>query len=250
MGAFAQVWGSLLPLRWYMQILFDQAARGVPLADSVRAVPDPRRPGARLLRARLVAAARHRPASRPTRGGRPRSADRTGAAASAAPSPRNSAACSRDRGAFGLIVLAPLIYGVLYPQPYLGQLIRGIPIAVVDDDRTELSRDARPDLECPRGDRGRGAADTLAEAQAALDRREVFAILGIPAGTEREVLKGDKARLPAYVDSAYFLLYNRTLQGISEAAATVTADIAARGARPDGSLVSRALAAEPRRSSS
>ena len=23
-------WGSLLPLRWYIQILFDQAARGVP----------------------------------------------------------------------------------------------------------------------------------------------------------------------------------------------------------------------------
>ena len=38
-----------------------------------------------------------------------------------------------------------------------------------------------------------------------------------PPGTEREVLKGRRARLPAYVDSAYFLLYNRTLQGILEA---------------------------------
>ena len=46
----------------------------------------------------------------------------------------------RDRGAFGLIVLGPLIYGVFYPQPYLGQLIRDIPIAIVDDDATELSR--------------------------------------------------------------------------------------------------------------
>ena len=46
----------------------------------------------------------------------------------------------RERGAFGLIVMAPIIYGVLYPQPYLGQLIRAMPIAVVDDDSTELSR--------------------------------------------------------------------------------------------------------------
>jgi ABC-2 type transport system permease protein len=35
MGGFAQVWGSFLPLRWYIQILFDQAARGVPPVDSL-----------------------------------------------------------------------------------------------------------------------------------------------------------------------------------------------------------------------
>ena len=83
---------------------------------------------------------------------------------------------------------------------------------------------------------------TLAEAQAALARREVFGILDIPAGTEREVLTGRQARLPAYVDSAYFLLYNRTLQGILEAHGAVTADLASRNARPDGSLYRAALA--------
>ena len=35
MGAFPQAWGSILPLRWYIQILFDQAARGLPASDSV-----------------------------------------------------------------------------------------------------------------------------------------------------------------------------------------------------------------------
>ena len=37
MGAFARVWGAFLPLRWYIQILFDQAARGAPVRAS--AVP-------------------------------------------------------------------------------------------------------------------------------------------------------------------------------------------------------------------
>ena len=41
--------------------------------------------------------------------------------------------------------------------------------------------------------------------------------------------------------SAYFLLYNRTLQGISEASGAVTAEIAARGARTDGSLAHAAV---------
>jgi ABC-2 type transport system permease protein len=86
------------------------------------------------------------------------------------------------------------------------------------------------------------ARPTLVEAQVALARREVFGIVGIPAGTEREVMKGSGARLPAFVDSAYFLLYNRTLQGIQEATGAVTADLIARSARPDGSLYWAALA--------
>src|SRR6202044_3205838 len=36
MGTFPQAWGSILPLRWYLQILFDQAARGLPASNSVR----------------------------------------------------------------------------------------------------------------------------------------------------------------------------------------------------------------------
>src|SRR5499426_2123054 len=36
MNAFAQFWGSLLPLRWYMAVLLGQAARGLPVYDSAR----------------------------------------------------------------------------------------------------------------------------------------------------------------------------------------------------------------------
>jgi ABC-2 type transport system permease protein len=146
-----------------------------------------------------------------------------------------------DRGAFGLIVLAPILYGLLYPQPYLGQLLRRIPIAVVDQDHTELSRDLVQTLNADEAIEVALRADTLAQGQAALARRRVFAILGIPEGSEREVLKGNPARLPAYVDSAYFLMFNRMLQGISEASGTVTLEIAARGGRLDGSLAHAAL---------
>ena len=104
----------------------------------------------------------------------------------------------------GLFVLAPLIYGVFYPQPYLGQLIRAVPIAVVDDDFSELSRRLVQGLNAHEAIRVAVRASTLAEAQAALARREVFGILDIPAGTEREVLAGRRARLPAYVEFSVF----------------------------------------------
>ena len=76
-----------------------------------------------------------------------------------------------DRGVFGLIVLAPFLYGLLYPQPYLGQLLRDIPIAVVDQDHTELSRDFVQTLNADEAITVAVRADTLADAQAALARR-------------------------------------------------------------------------------
>ena len=131
-----------------------------------------------------------------------------------------------------------------YPQPYLGQLVRAIPIAVVDEDFVGAEPSAHPGPERARGHAGRRAVPTtLAEAQAALARREVFAIVDIPAGTERDVLAGRKARVPAYVDSVYFLLYNRTVQGILESSGDVTADLLSGDARSDGSLYRAALAA-------
>ena len=146
-----------------------------------------------------------------------------------------------DRGVLGLIVLAPLVYGALYPQPYLGQVLRGIPIAVVDQDRTELSRDLVQALDSDEALKVAVRADTLADAQAALDHHDVFAIVGIPKDTERYVLRGQQARIAAYVDAAYFLLYSRTLQGISESAAAASAEISKRGARSEGSLVYAAM---------
>jgi ABC-2 type transport system permease protein len=235
MVEFARGWGSILPLRWYMQILFDQAARGAPVADSAR--PFAILGGLTLLYGslawlRLMALARRRG----------RTADAEESAASAIGSDPGVAAILTgeirrilaDRSVMGLMVLAPILYGVFYPQPYLGQILRHLPIAVVDLDRTELSRRLIMTLDGDEGVKVAVRATNIAEAQQALFRRQVFGILEIPEGTTREVLKGNPARLPAFVDSAYFLVFSRVLQGISEVSATVTADLVSHGSRQDG----------------
>ena len=74
-------------------------------------------------------------------------------------------------------------------------------------------------------------------AHQALFERRVFGILEIPPDTEREVLKGNQARIPAYVDSAYFLVFNRTLQGIAEGAGDINLTDISRGLRMDGAQI-------------
>jgi ABC-2 type transport system permease protein len=240
MSGFARAWGDMMPLRWHLQVLFDQAARGVPPRESLE-------PFANVAALALVffgfAVLRLRSVAR-----NPRPKPETETADAGSPGTGIVGAFVGEyrrvlghRAAFGLFVLAPLIYGVLYPQPYLGQLVRAVPIAVVDNDSTELSRTIIQDLNVSEAIKVAVRSDTLAEAQAALARREVFAIVGIPSGTERDVLAGRQARLPAYLDAAYFLVRNRAQEGILNATGTTIADLLGHGARPDGSLYRAAL---------
>jgi ABC-2 type transport system permease protein len=239
MSGFARSWGDLLPLRWYMQILSDQAARGVPAVHSIE--PLAILAGLTLVYFALATLRLHTVVRRPlpAEAASAESVVRPGIAGAFAGEYRRALG---DRGAFGLLVLAPIIYGALYPQPYLGQLIRAIPIAVVDEDSSEMSRRLIQGLNAHEALQVAARPNTLAEAQAALARREVFAIVDIPAGTERDALAGRKARVPAYVDSVYFLLYNRTVQGVLESSGAATAELLSGDARSDGSLYRSALA--------
>ena len=240
MSGFPLVWGALLPLRWHLQVLFDQAARGVPPVVSLEPFAAVAGLaliffGLALLRLRLVARTWRPPQEE---AGPDEGSARPGIVGAFAEEYRRVLG---DRGAFGLFVLAPLLYGVLYPQPYLGQLIRKVPIAVVDSDSTELSRTIIQALDVSEALQVSVRANTLAEAQDALARRKVFAIVDIPAGIERDVFAGRRARLPAYVDAAYFLVRSRALEGILDATGEATAQLLSRDARRDGSLYRAAL---------
>jgi len=243
MNAFAQAWGAILPLRWYMAVLFGQAARGLPVHESAR-------PFAALaalavlyallalLRLRAVGASMAGEAAMPEQIPAPVATHGIGGAFAA-----EWRRVLATRGAFSLLVLGPLVYGVFYPQPYLTQILRKIPIAIVDNDLSELSRNIVQTVDASGAVSVAVRAETLAEAHAAVDRGEAFAVVGIPPGTERDVLKGVTAHLPIYADATYQFIFRTTASGIAVAINTLSSELAAGGARTDGSLAKATLAA-------
>jgi ABC-2 type transport system permease protein len=240
MNTFAEIWGSMLPLRWYIQVLFDQAARGISAQDSIHAF---------MYLAGLTAAffalawlRLHFVARHPIIGeAEPLLPVVQGRISIARGFLDEVTRILRDRGAFGLIILGPIIYGFLYPQPYVNQLIRDVPVAVVDQDNSELSRNVVQALDAHEGIRITVRAATLVEAEAALARGEVFGIIHIPSDTQRSVLRGSRASVPTFVDSAYLMIYSRVTQSILESIGTVSAAISTRGSRDTGSLYRAAL---------
>jgi ABC-2 type transport system permease protein len=242
MNAFALFWGAILPLRWYMAVLLGQAARGLPLYESARPFAVLAALAAlytllAFLRLRAIAAS-----TSPT-------APEAEPAAASVPSRGLGGAFVAEwrrvlgiRGAFMLLVVGPLVYGLYYPQPYLNQILRKIPIAVVDNDLSELSRDIVQTLDASGAVRVAVQAETLAEGRKALDRGDAFAVVEIPPGTERDVLKGTTVHVPIFADATYLFIFRSMASGIAVAIDTLSSELAARGARTDGSLVKAALA--------
>src|SRR5262249_12190936 len=146
------------------------------------------------------------------------------------------------RGAFIMLVIGPVVYGIFYPPPYLNQILRKTPIVVVGNDLSELSRNIVQTLDASGAVEVAARAETLADAQTLLDRGEAFAVVGIPPGTERDVLKGTTVHVPIYADATYLFIFRTMSSGIAVAINAVSSQLAAGGARTDGSLVKAALA--------
>jgi ABC-2 type transport system permease protein len=242
MNAFSQAWGAILPIRWYMAVLLGQAARGLPLSESAR--PFAALAALSVLYSLLAFFALRVVARSMT----PAAPALAPTAATSTPYGIGGAFIAEwrrvlaIRGAFILLVAAPLVYGVYYPQPYLNQILRKIPIAVVDNDLSELSRRIVQTLDASGAVKVAIRAETLPQARVALDRGEVFAVVGIPPETERDVLKGTTVHIPVYADATYLFIFRTLGNGIAVAINTLSSELAAGGARTDGSLVKATLA--------
>jgi ABC-2 type transport system permease protein len=127
--------------------------------------------------------------------------------------------------AFSVIVLGVAFYAVFYPQPYLNEALRNVPIAVVDRDGTQSSRDfarrvdATPDVAIAE------ELPDLASAEREVYARRVDGILVIPQHFERELLHGRPSPVALYADASYFLIYQRVAGAVAAVARTVGAEI-------------------------
>lgn len=131
------------------------------------------------------------------------------------------------RPAFSVLVLAILVYAVLYPQPYLNEALRNVPIAVVDQDGSVASRefarrvDATPDVAVAM------VLPDLPSAQREVMARSIHGILVVPIDFERDLLHGRPSPVALYADAGYFLMYQRLSGGVAAVAQGFGAEVEA-----------------------
>ncbi len=130
-----------------------------------------------------------------------------------------------DAGVMLILIFAPLIYSTIYSATYGTEVLRNIPIGVIDDDKTPSSRELINIL-------GEGANAFVAyepadmeEAKRLFFDREIYGIAYIPNGYEHQVAGGDAATVSLYLDASYMLMYRQVFQdfvaGISTLGTTI-----------------------------
>ncbi len=147
----------------------------------------------------------------------------------------------KDSGAILILLIAVWIYPVVYSIAYKNNVIRDVPMTVVDLDKSALSRQLIRMI---------GATQEIKVAQQTGDMNEAEqlfwdgaskGVIVVPADFEKKILKGQQTHLGIYCDAGYFLIYKETLRGTIRATGTLSAGIEIKRLMANGSTPEAAM---------
>ena len=127
--------------------------------------------------------------------------------------------------AFSVLIVATIIYAAFYPQPYRTEALRHVPIAVVDLDGTDSSRQLTRRIDASADVAVGGVFPDQASAQREGYARNLYGVLVIPQYFERDLLHNRQSPIALYADASYFLIYQRISGGVAAVAKTMGAEV-------------------------
>ncbi|MFC6205245.1 ABC transporter permease [Psychrobacter urativorans] len=130
----------------------------------------------------------------------------------------------KDSGVVLMLLIAPVIYGFFYPWPYSSEVVNHVPVGIIDNDNSQLSRtiiryaNASPQLDT------QGFINEQ-QAKEAIWSNDIAGYMIIPSGLERQVLSGKAASVSVLGNGGYFILNKNVQLGFLKAVSTVSAGI-------------------------
>lgn len=121
-----------------------------------------------------------------------------------------------DGGVMLVLVGALVLYSALYGFIYAPEVVKDMPIAVVNRDNTELSRALVRDIDATPAAFVAANAPTLEDAKELFMARKIVGVLLIDDGYEAQILTGKQAHVSVYADGSYFLLYSGFLSAVAD----------------------------------
>jgi len=131
----------------------------------------------------------------------------------------------KDKGAVVIFSLAVLAYPLIYSIAYKNNVVRDIPVTVVDLDNSASSRQMIRMLGATKEIEVAQEAGSLHEARQLFWDGNSKGVILIPEGFEKNLLKGLQTSVSVYCDASYFLIYKETLSATIQAAGTFSAGV-------------------------
>lgn len=136
----------------------------------------------------------------------------------------------KDQGVLIFFLLVPLAYPLLYAFIYTGEVVREVPAAVVDMNKSTLSRefirkvDATPDVKI------QSHCADMEEAKLLLKESKVYGVIYIPESFSSDITKGIQTQVTLYCDMSGMLYYKAILTASTEVSLKMNKAIKAKRA--------------------
>ena len=130
-----------------------------------------------------------------------------------------------DAGVLLFFVALPLLYPIVYTLIYSPEVLRKLPVAVVDDSRTAQSRElvrrasASPSLEIY------AYCADMPEAKRLMAEKKVFGVMQIPYDYAEKLGNGEVAHVSFYSDMSLLLRYRTFVAALTDLQIDVIQDI-------------------------
>ena len=121
-----------------------------------------------------------------------------------------------DKGIMIFILFVPLAYPLLYAYVYGNELVRDVPVMVVDDDNSHLSREFLRRMDATEEVQYYKRCNNMEEAKMGIMKREAFGIVHIPSSFSKDLMRGEQTNVGLYSDMSSMLYYKALIIGLTE----------------------------------
>lgn len=121
----------------------------------------------------------------------------------------------KDPGSRLIMVSAILLYSLFYTMPFTNHAARNIPIGVIDNDNSSLSKEFVRDLNATEYVSISNFYADIESAKRDYYSNKIRAFILIPEDFERDVKRGKQSFVSSYCDSAFLILYKQIATAVS-----------------------------------
>lgn len=129
-----------------------------------------------------------------------------------------------DAGCLLVMVGAIFMYSIFYMMPFSNQATREVPIGIIDNDSSAMSREFVRNLNSTEYVKVENDFTDINQAKKEYYKNKIQAFVVIPKDFERDIKRGKPSFVSTYTDSAFMIIYKQ----VATAVATLATEFGAK----------------------
>ena len=131
----------------------------------------------------------------------------------------------KDSGAMLIMIVGVIAYSIFYMFPYSTEIIRDVPIGVIDMDNSNLSREYVRNLNATDSINVVSRYNGVIQAEKDFYSNNIRAFILIPKNFGRDILRGRSVDVAFYGDSGYLIIYKTVYSAVVQTSAYLGAKV-------------------------